>query len=328
MTALAPVLQAFFTQHLAQRRASPHTVASYRDTFRLLLRFTQAHTGKAPASLELADLDAELVGAFLEHLETERRNGIETRNLRLTAIHSMFSYAAMRCPEQAEVIRRVLAIPPKRANLTIVGFLDAAETAALLHAPDRASAIGRRDHALLLTAVQTGLRVSELTALRACDIIFGTGASVHTIGKGRRERHTPLTRPTARLLAAWLRERRVDPQDPVFATRSGGRLSTDAVEDLLDKHVAAASTVCPSLVSKRVTPHTLRHTCAMNLLGAGIDLATIALFLGHASTRATEVYLHADLALKERALARIASAPASARRYRPPDELLAFLESL
>jgi integrase/recombinase XerD len=328
MTALAPVLQAFFTQHPAQRRASSHTVASYRDSFRLLLRFTQAHTGKAPAALSLADLDAELIGAFLDHLQSERRNGIETRNLRLTAIHSMFSYAAMRCPEQAEVIRRVLAIPPKRANVTIVSFLDSAETAALLGAPDRASAIGRRDHAPAADRRADGPAVSELTALRAGDLTFGTGANVHTIGKGRRERHTPLTRPTARLLAAWLRERRVDPEDPVFAARSGAPLSTDAVEDLVDKHVAAASAVCLSLANKPVTPHTLRHTCAMNLLGAGVDLATIALFLGHASTKATEIYLHADLALKERALARVAPTPASARRYRPPDKLLAFLENL
>jgi site-specific recombinase XerD len=328
MTALAPVLQAFFTQHLAQRRVSPHTVASYRDAFRLLLRFTQQRTGKAPASLELADLDAELIGAFLKHLEDERHNGIETRNLRLTAIHSLFSYASLRCPEQAELIRRVLAIPLKRANVTIVSFLSQAESSALLAAPDRTSQTGRRDHALLLTAIQTGLRVSELTALRADDVTFGTGANLYTIGKGRRERHTPLTPATARVLAAHLRERRTQPQDSVFATRSGGRLSTDAVEDLVDKHVAAATATSPSLASKRVTPHTLRHTCAMNLLRAGVDLATIALFLGHASTRATEIYLHADLAIKERALARIAPTAAAARRYRPPDRLLAFLESL
>jgi integrase/recombinase XerD len=328
MTALAPVLQAFFTQHLTGRRVSPHTVASYRDTFRLLLRFTQERTGKAPATLELSDLDAELIGAFLDHLQAERRNGIETRNLRLTAIHSLFSYAAMRCPEQAEVIRRVLAIPPKRANVTIVSFLTPAETDALLGAPERSSAIGRRDHALMLTAVQTGLRVSELSALRCRDVTFGTGANIYTLGKGRRERHTPLTKATATLLEAWLRERRAGPEDPVFATRSGGPLSTDAVEDLVDKHVAVATAACPSLKSKRVTPHTLRHTCAMNLLGAGVDLTTIALFLGHAGTRATEIYVHADLALKERALARVAPTPAAARRYRPPDRLLAFLESL
>ncbi len=328
MTALAPVLQGFFCQHLAQRRASSHTIASYRDCFRLLLVFAQARTGKPPATLALDDLDAELIGAFLEHLEHERHNSIRTRNLRLTAIHSLFAYAALRCPEQADLIRRVLAIPPKRANVTIVSFLTPAETHALLAAPDTSTTIGRRDHALLLTAVQTGLRVSELTALRCGDLAFGTGANAYTIGKGRRERRTPLTPTTARLLKAWLHQRRAQPEDPVFATHRGGPLSTDAVADLLDKHVTTASTTCASLATKRVTPHTLRHTCAMNLLAADVDLATIALYLGHANTRATEIYLHADLALKERALARTAPTPAAARRYRPPDTLLAFLEGL
>ncbi len=328
MTPLSPLLQGFFNQCLAQRRVSDHTVASYRDCFRLLLGFAQARTGKAPCKLLLADIDAELVGAFLDHLEHDRHNCIDTRNLRLTAIHSMFSYAALRCPEQAQVIQRVLAIPNKRPNVTIVSFLTRPETDALLQAPDRGSPIGRRDHALILTGIQTGLRVSELTALRGGDVTFGTGANLHTIGKGRRERHTPLTPSTARLLQAWLHDRRVGPEDPVFATWRGRRLSTDAVEDLVDKHVASATETCGSLVTKRVTPHTLRHTCAMNLLAAGVDLVTIALFLGHASTKATEIYLHADLALKEQALARVAPTPEAARRYRPPDPLLAFLESL
>lgn len=328
MTALAPVLQAFFIQHLAQRRASAHTVAAYRDCFRLLLRFAQARTGKAPATLQLVDLDAELIGAFLDHLEHDRHNGIQTRNLRLTAIHSLFTYAALRCPEHAELIRRVLAIPPKRRAVTIVSFLTRAETVALLAAPDRSTPLGRRDHALLLTDIQTGLRVSELTALRCGDLTFGTGANAYTLGKGRRERRTPLTPATAKLLKAWLHDRRAGPDDPVFATRSGAPLSTDAVEDLVDKHVTTATVDCRSLAAKRVTPHTLRHTCAMNLLGAGVDLTTIALYLGHANTRATEIYLHADLALKERALARTAPTPVAARRYRPPDTLLAFLEDL
>lgn len=328
MSALAPVLQAFFTQQLAQRRASAHTVASYRDCFRLLLRFAQARTGKAPAALQIDDLDCELIGAFLDHLERERHNAIQTRNLRLTAIHSLFTYAALRCPEHAEQISRVLAIPPKRRTVTIVSFLTPEQAAVLLAAPDRSTPLGQRDHALLATAIQTGLRVSELTALRCGDLTFGAGANAYTLGKGRRERHTPLTPSTARLLKAWLHERRAEPDDPVFATRSGGRLSTDAVEDLVDKHVTAATAACPSLATKRVTPHTLRHTCAMNLLAAGVDLTTIALYLGHANTRATEIYLHADLALKERALARTAPTPAAARRYRPPDTLLAFLEGL
>lgn len=328
MTALAPVLQGFFTQHLAQRHASSHTVAAYRDCFRLLLRFAQARTGTAPSSLQLAELDAELIGAFLDHLEHDRGNAIQTRNLRLIAIHSLFAYTALRCPDHAEQISRVLAIPPKRRTASIVSFLTPDETTAVLAAPDRDTALGRRDHALLLTAVQTGLRVSELTALRRHDLAFGTGANAYTLGKGRRERHTPLTPATAKLLSKWLNDRRAEPDDPVFATQRGGPLSTDAVADLLDKHVTTAGTVCASLQTKRVTPHTLRHTCAMNLLTAGVDLATIALYLGHANTRATEIYLHADLTLKERALAKTAPTPAAAHRYRPPDTLLAFLEGL
>lgn len=328
MTALAPVMQGFFAQHLAQRRASSHTIAAYRDCFRLLLRFAQARTGTAPARLELADLDAELIGAFLDHLEDDRGNSIQTRNHRLIAIHSLFAYAALRCPDHAEQIRRVLAIPPKRRTATIVSFLTPDETAALLAAPDHEAPLGRRDHALLLTAVQAGLRVSELAALRCGDLTFGTGANAYTLGKGRRERRTPLTPTTARLLKAWLHQRRTEPDDPVFATHRGGPLSTDAVADLVDKHVTTAAKVCASLATKRVTPHTLRHTCAMNLLGAGVDLTTIALYLGHANTRATEIYLHADLALKERALAKTAPTPVAERRYRPPDTLLAFLEGL
>jgi integrase len=328
MTALAPVLQGFFTQHLAQRRASSHTITSYRHCFQLLLRFAQTRTGKAPAALLLADLDANLIGAFLDHLETDRGNSIRTRNLRLTAIHSMFTYAQFRCPDHAEQIRRVLAIPPKRHTTTTVSFLTTTETDALLAAPDQDTPLGRRDHALLLTGAQTGLRVAELTALRCRDLTFGAGANIYTIGKGRRERHTPLTPSTAKLLNKWIHDRRAEPEDPVFATRTGGRLSPDAVADLLDKHVTAAAITCRSLASKRVTPHTLRHTCAMNLLAAGVDLATIALYLGHANTRATEIYLHADLALKEQALAKTAPTAAAARRYRPPDTLLAFLEGL
>jgi site-specific recombinase XerD len=329
MTPLAPVLQGFFTRHLAQRQASAHTVAAYRDCFRLLLKFTQARTGTAPAALQVDDLDAELIGAFLDHLEDDRHNSIRTRNHRLIAIHSLFSYAALRCPDHADLIRQVLAIPPKRATTTIVSFLTTTETDALLAAPDRDTTLGRRDHALLLTAIQTGLRVSELTALRRRHLTFGTGANVYTIGKGRRERHTPLTPSTARLLNTWLDDRHAEPDDPVFATHHADRpLSTDAVADLVDKHAATAAAICSSIASKRVTPHTLRHTCAMNLLAAGVDLATIALYLGHANTRATEIYLHADLALKERALAKTAPTPVAARRYRPPDTLLAFLEDL
>jgi site-specific recombinase XerD len=330
MSALAPVLEGFFVERLAQRGVSAHTVACYRDCFRLLLRYAQRRTAKAPASLDLADLDAELVAGFLDHLEADRGNGIVTRNLRLTAIHSFFTYAALRCPEHAATISRVLALPAKRRRSIIVDYLTADEVDALLAAPDRTTSLGRRDHLLLLVATQTGLRVSELTGLTCRDVAYGPGAHLYTCGKGRKDRRTPLTASTARLLQDWVRQRHAGIDDPLFPTVGDTTrpLSTDAVEDLVDKHVAAAAANCPSLAAKRVTPHTLRHTCAMNLLHHGVDQATIALWLGHANTRATDIYLHADMAAKEKALARTAPTPAAARRYRPPDKLLAFLESL
>lgn len=328
MSALAPVLQGFFTQRLAARRASPATVATYRDTYRLLVRFAAARTHKTPSSLEVADVDAALIGAFLDHLETDRHNSITTRNTRLIAIHSLFKHAALACPDDAETIRRVLAIPAKRTDTTIVSYLTRPETDALLAVPDRGRELGQRDHALILLGVQTGLRVSELTALTWTDLTFGAGANVHTTGKGRKQRATPLLPATARLLQAWGRHRHADPEDPVFATRAGRHLSTDAVADLLDRYTAPAATACPSLSAKRVTPHTLRHTCAMNLLQSGVDIATIALWLGHANTQATQIYLHADMQLKEQALARTAPQPQARHRYQPTDSLLAYLESL
>ena len=328
MTALAPILQAYFTQRLAQRQASPHTVASYRDTFSLLLRFAQQHLGKPPSRLDVTDVDAALVGAFLDHLETGRRNSAATRNNRLAAVHSLFSYAALRCPEHAATIGQVLAIPAKRTDTTIVSFLTTVEVQALLASPDRATRPGRRDYVLLLVAVQTGLRVSELTGLTCGDVTLGAGANLRCRGKGRKERCTPLTRPTARVVRDWLTERHGEPTDPLFPNRAGGRLSADAVADLLAKHLATAADRCPSLKAKRVSPHTLRHTAAMTLLRAGVDTSTIALWLGHAGTKATQVYLHADLALKEAALARTAPPTVGRVRYQPPDQLLAFLESL
>lgn len=328
MTALAPTLQAFFTERLAQRRASGHTVASYRDTFCLLLRYADQHLGKPPASLDFTDVDAVFVAAFLDHLERERGNSLTTRNNRLAAIHSLFRYAALRCPEHAALIARVLAVPPKRVDSTIVCFLNRDEVDALLASPDRATLLGRRDHALLLTAVQTGMRVAELTALTCADADLGPAPNMHCLGKGRKHRRSPLTRPTARMLRDWLAERHAAPTDPLFPNRAGGRLSTDSVADLLAKHVASATQRCPTLTRKIVSPHVLRHTCAMNLQHSGVDLATIALWLGHATTKATGVYMHADLALKERALARTAPPTIGRRRYRPTDALLAFLEGL
>jgi len=329
VTSLAPVLQGFFTEHLARSGVSPHTVASYRDTFRLLLCYARDRSGRPPSRLELTDIDAALAGGFLDHLETTRGNSITTRNARLAAIHSLFRYAALRCPEHALLIQRVLAVPLKRHDSTVVSFLTRAETDALLAVPDQQTALGRRDHLLLLTAVQTGLRVSELTALTCADAHLGTGSHLRCTGKGRKQRCTPLTRPTARLLQKWITDRHAGPGDPLFPSRAGGHLSRDAVADLLDRHLPAARRACPSLEGKHVTPHTLRHTAAMALRQAGIDLATIALWLGHATTRSTDIYMHADLAIKEQALARTAPAAAGKPgRYKPGDSLLTFLESL
>jgi integrase/recombinase XerD len=328
MTTLAPVLQSYFTQRLTQRRASAHTVAAYRDCFSLLLRFAQQRTGKAPARLDLTDLDASLVAAFLDHLQADRGNSHRTRNARLAAIHSLFKFAALRCPEHAETIARVLAIPAKPTETTEVSFLTHLEIQVLLDSTDRTTWLGRRDHALLLTAAQTGLRVSELTGLNRQDMEPGPGANVRCLGKGRKERRTPLTRHTAQVLRKWLDEVPGQPDDPLFPSRTGTRLSRDAVADLLAKHLTVAARDCPSLNGKRVTPHVLRHSAAMALLHAGTDTSVIALWLGHAGTKATQIYLHADLAMKEKALARTAPLTGGTGRYQPGDSLLAFLEGL
>ncbi|HVM12779.1 MAG TPA: tyrosine-type recombinase/integrase [Egibacteraceae bacterium] len=330
MTALAPLLEAFFTERLlGQRDASPHTVASYRDAFCLLLRFAQQRTGRPPHKLAIEDLDATLIGAFLNHLEAERGASVRTRNARLTAIRSLFNFAAYRHPEHAAHIQRVLAIPPKRSDKAVVTYLTEDEAAALLDAPDRATRIGRRDHALLLLALETGLRVSELTGLTCADVRLGTGAHVRCHGKGRKERITPLRREARAVLRSWLDELGGSAGDALFPGPKGSRLSRDAVRRLVERHVATAAAGCPSLTCKDVTPHTLRHTCAMNLLRHGVDTATIALILGHEDVRTTYgVYLHADLALKERAIAKTAPPRTRAGRYRPTDSLLAFLEGL
>jgi len=329
MTLIAPTLQAFFTDRLVQQRqASPQTIASYRDTLRLLLTFVHHQTGKTPTQLDWDDLDAITISAFLNHLEGERHNSTRTRNLRLTAIRSLFTYAALRHPEHALLIQRVLAIPPKRFSKPIVTFLTATEVDALLAAPDQARWEGRRDRALLLLAIQAGLRVSELTSLNCNDVTLGTGASVRCEGKGRKQRAVPLTNPVQTLLRLWLRERAGHPSDPLFPTRTGRRLSRDAVALRVSTHAATAAQRCPSLLGKRIHPHVLRHSCAMSLLQAGVDTSVIALWLGHAGVRSTDAYLHADISIKERALALTTPAAAKPGRYHPTDKTLAFLESL
>ena len=329
MTDLAPVLQGFFTDRLArQKKASPNTIAAYRDTLRMLLAFARDRTGKPPSALSLADLDATLIGAFLQHLEDDRGNGTATRNARLAAIHSLFGYAAPRAPEHAAVISQVLAIPPRRRERAIVSYLAPEEAEALVAAPERATWHGRRDRALLLLAVQAGLRVSELTGLARQDVHLGAGPHVRCRGKGRKDRATPLTAQTVKVLRTWLAELGPDPAGPLFPTRSGGSMSRDAVEKLVTRHVATAAGTCPSVREKHVTPHTLRHSAAMALLKAGVDTSVIALWLGHESPETTQVYLHADMTIKEQALARVQQPGTSPGRYRPPDTLLAFLDNL
>jgi integrase/recombinase XerD len=329
VTALAPTLQAFFTDRLTrQRNASPHTIAAYRDTWRLLLRYASARAGKQPSLLEIADLDAPMVAAFLDHLEHDRGNRPRTRNARLAAVHSLFRYAALRHPEHADVIARVLAIPPKRHDKALLTWLTEPELAALLAAPDRRTWTGRRDHAMLLLAAQTGLRVSELTGLTTGDVHLGTGAHISCLGKGRKQRITPLTAGTVAILRTWMTERAGQPDQPLFPARTGGRLSRDAVERRIAKHTTAAASRRSSLNAKTITAHTLRHTAAMRLLHAGTDTSVIALWLGHEQAETTQIYLHADLALKERALARTKPPDVKPGRYRPPDKLLAFLEAL
>ena len=329
MSDLAPVLQEFFTRRLvSQRDASPATITAYRDTFRLLLGFASARAGKAPSALSLADLDATVITAFLEHLQTARGNSARTRNARLAAIHSLFGYAALRHPEHSALIQRVLAIPGKRRDRTAVTYLTADESDALLAACDQETRTGRRDHAMLALTVQAGLRVSELTSLTCSDIRIQAGSHVHCTGKGRKERDTPLLPATVRILKSWLAERGGQPGDVLFPGPSGQRLSRDAVERRVKLYHGRAGAGCPSLAAKRVSVHTLRHTAAMRLLLAGVDITVIALWLGHESLTSTQAYIHADMRQKQEAIEKTAPPGSKQKRYQPPDPLLEFLENL
>lgn len=329
MSALAPTLQAFFTDRLVrERNASPQTVAAYRDAWRLLLGFASQRTGKPPMVLDFDDIDVALVAAFLDHLEHERGNTACTRNARLAAIHSLFRYAAWRHPEHAATIARVLAMQPKRGERALVDFLTEGEVDALLAAPDRTTWTGRRDRALLLVAVQTGLRISELIGLCVGDVHLGTGPHVVCHGKGRKERITPLTSATVKVLRDWLAEPRAAPVRSLFPTRTGRPLSRDAIEHRIALHATTAARICPTLGTKHVTAHALRHTAAMRLLEAGVDTTVIALWLGHEHVDTTAIYLQAHLAIKERALAKIRPPQTPTGRYHPRDALLSFLEAL
>ena len=323
------LLQSFFTVRLLRERcASPHTIAGYRDSFRLLLHFAAKRLGKAPSDLMVEDLDAPFIGQFLEHLQTERGNSTRTRNARLAAIHSFFRYVALQEPAHALICQRVLAMPSKRYERRPIEFLTRTEIDALLEAPASSTWIGRRDKTLLLVAIQTGLRVSELIGLRCHDVVLGMGAHVRCEGKGRKQRCTPLRKDATAMVQAWLKERLGQPEDPVFPSIRGGPLSRDAVERLVAKHAATVQRRCPSSRPKKVTPHVLRHTAAMELLQHGVDRSVIALWLGHESVETTQMYLHADMRLKEQALSRTTPLGIKLGRYRPSDKLLGFLESL
>lgn len=318
MSRMAATLEAFFTDRLLrQQHASPATIRAYRDTYRLLLPFAQQRRQRAPQDLDWADLDEALVGAFLESLAVDRQNTPRTCNSRLAAIRALFRYAALHHPEHAALIQRVLAIPPQRFTGRLMAFLTADEVDALLAAPDLTRWEGRRDRALLLCAVQTGFRLAELIGLTGRDVVRGSGTHVRCVGKGRKERIVPLTSRTATVLRAWEEQDRPGgPDAPLFPTRTGRRLSPDAVERLVARHAQCAARHTPSLAGKHVTPHVLRHTCAMQLLLAGVDTSVIALWLGHADPRSTQAYIHADLTLKEQALA-LVTPPRRARGALP-----------
>jgi site-specific recombinase XerD len=328
-TSFAVLLERFFTQRLMQQRqVSPHTISSYRDTFRHFLRFAEQRLHKSPSRLSFEQIDAPLIVAFLDDLEKKRGLGIRSRNLRLTAIHSFFRYAAFEAPARSAQIQRVLAIPSKRFTRTLVPFLTRAEVDALLAAPNRSTWSGRRDHAFVLVAVQTGLRLSEMTGLRRNNVVIGTGAHIRVIGKGRKERCTPLAKPTLAVLEDWLREPQRGNDDVLFPSAKGQRLTVHGVQYLLNKHRQIACQICTSLKDKRVTVHRLRHTAAMDLLQAGVDRAVIALWLGHESVETTQIYLEATLAMKEQALSKATPLQSKSKRYQPGDQLLAFLNNL
>lgn len=321
--------QSFFSKRLiTQRRASPHTVSAYAQTFRLLVAYAQKRLGVPPSEISMAQLDAPFLAGFLDDLESRRSNSVRSRNARLASLRAFYHYAALEAPQHAGVIQRVLAIPYKRSTRRLVSYLTRPEVEALLSSGDKSTWVGRRNHALLLLAVQTGLRLSEITALRHNDVVLGRGAHVRCEGKGRKERCTPLAKPTVTVLKAWLNEQGHNETHFLFPSSSGGRLSPDAVQHALATHVTAARHKCPSLGQKRVTPHVLRHTAAMELLQAGVDRSLIAIWLGHESLDSTQIYLDADLQLKKTVLDKITPIRNRPGRFRPDDKLLRYLKEL
>ncbi|MBN2776496.1 MAG: site-specific integrase [Bacteroidales bacterium] len=328
-TTLPSLMQRFFTDKLYnQTEASPHTVSSYRDTFRLLLSFASKETGKAPTKLSIDNLDAKMVAMFLTDIENTRKNSARTRNTRLAAIRSFFRFVATNEPAYMLHCQKILSLPAKRYIKRNIEYLNEQEMQALINAPDCSTWIGRRDHVIILVALQTGLRASEIINLQRCDIVLEKSAYVRCEGKGRKQRATPLRHETVNIIRNWLKEQNLDDYDPLFPTVRGGRMSRDALELLIKRHTKTAALQCPSLIGKRISPHILRHSTAMNLLHHGVDQAVIALWLGHESIDTTQIYFHADMKLKEKALAKMENHQTKPARYKPNDELLDFLENL
>ena len=329
-TSFSTLLQRFFVEHLGRQRAvSPRTIAAYRDTFRLLLSFAEAKISKSPAALKLVDLDAKLILSFLDHLEKERNNGARSRNARLAALRSFLKYATHHDIGALHVIEQVLAIPMKRFDRPVLGFLSREEMQAILEAPDQKTLAGQRDRTLFSLMYNTGARVSEIIGLRIGDVIINGSAAAHLHGKGRKHRSVPLWPSTAGLIRVWKRRLGDRGDDKLlFPNRSGGIMARSNVTQRLELAVSIAAHQHPQLMRRPISPHTFRHTTAMHLLQSGVDLAVIALWLGHESPATTHMYLEADLSMKERALDRLQPTGATSGRYRPPDQLMQFLQSL
>jgi integrase/recombinase XerD len=323
------LVQDFFCQHLIQQRGlSPKTVASYRDTFRLLLRYLQTSTKKSPESLNFADLDAPSVLAFLDYLEKCRKNAVQSRNVRLAAIRSFMRYASFRDPASLQMIYRVLAIPMKRFDHPRFEFLSRDEMKAVLGAPDCSTWSGHRDCVMFATFYNTGARISEVIALRVKDVLSNDMKSVQIRGKGRKQRVVPLWKNTTRQLREWLRRVNPESDSPLFPNRNGTPMSRTGIENRLHLAITRAADQCPTLKNRRISPHSLRHTTAMHLLQSGVDITVIALWLGHASPTTTHLYVEADLAMKERTLKKLHEPTNRPLRFKSGDRLLSFLESL
>jgi integrase/recombinase XerD len=326
---IAPHVQAFFAEYLCQqKRLSPQTIVSCRDTFRLFLVFLRNQTGLEPSALRLADVDTPVVLTFLNYLEQERGNSVRSRNIRLSALRSFFRFVALRDPGSLGMVTRMLAIPMKREDKKLIGYLTRLEIQALLAAPDRSTWVGRRDHALLLTLYNSGARVSEVTRLKRDQVCFDISTYIQLLGKGRKERTIPLWAETVQVLRTWFQKLGEHAPNIAFPSVRGKPLSRDGVDYLLKQAVQRAIPACPSLATKKISPHVIRHTTAMHLLQAGVDIATIALWLGHESIETTHGYLQADLAMKEKALGKLDPIEGEWQRFQADDPLLAFLASL